>query len=160
MHGGRAEEFAEIPVPGERDPESGEDLAPVIELYHHTVGAGRYDDARDLYDERLANPLYYRLGAYQTCIELLRALFPDGEGTLPRLANEGDQAWTLNAPASSYSSAGQPRRAGPLVVPPTPLHEQDANSGITGKCFDTVTWNIEHGLGGTADWVDPEAGAG
>lgn len=37
------------------------------------------------------------------------------------------------------------------------LAQQDANSGITGKCFDTVTWNIEHGLGGPADWADPEA---
>lgn len=37
------------------------------------------------------------------------------------------------------------------------LAKQDAGSGITGKCFDTVTWNIEHGLGGPANWVDPEA---
>lgn len=37
------------------------------------------------------------------------------------------------------------------------LAQQDAGSGITGKCFDTVTWNIEHGLGGPAVWVDPEA---
>ena len=135
VHERLAEYFAEIPVPGERDPESVEDLAPVIELYHHTVGAGRYDDARDLYDERLANPLYYRLGAYQTCIELLRALFPDGEGTLPRLANEGDQAWTLNALASSYSFSGQPRRAGPLIEQHNTIHEKDGNSGnlATGK---------------------------
>ena len=37
------------------------------------------------------------------------------------------------------------------------LAKQDAGSGITGKCFDTVTWNIEHGLGGPANWVDPDA---
>jgi NAD(P)-dependent dehydrogenase (short-subunit alcohol dehydrogenase family) len=39
------------------------------------------------------------------------------------------------------------------------LAQQEANSGVTGKCFDTVTWNIEHGLGGLADWVDPEVAA-
>ena len=37
------------------------------------------------------------------------------------------------------------------------LAKQDAGSGITGKCFDTVTWNIEHGLGGPGNWVDPDA---
>jgi len=36
------------------------------------------------------------------------------------------------------------------------LAKQDARTGITGKCFDTVTWNIEHGLGGPKQWEDPE----
>ena len=37
------------------------------------------------------------------------------------------------------------------------LAKQDAATGVTGKCFDTVTWNIEHGLGGPLHWADPEA---
>ncbi len=37
------------------------------------------------------------------------------------------------------------------------LAQQDANSGITGKCFDTITWNMEHGYGDQATWVDVEA---
>ena len=92
-----------------------EDLAPVIELYHHTVGAGRYDEACDLFHDSLSSPLYYRFGAYQTRIELLRALFPDGEDRPPRLKEEDDQAWTLNALAISYGRSGQPRPAVPLV---------------------------------------------
>src|SRR5579859_5627450 len=36
------------------------------------------------------------------------------------------------------------------------LAKQDARTGITGKCFDTVTWNIEHGQGGPKQWEDPE----
>ena len=40
------------------------------------------------------------------------------------------------------------------------LAAQDANSGVTGKCFDTMTWNIEHGLGGADAWADDEAEAG
>ena len=110
--------------------ESVEDLAPVIELYHHTVRAGRYEDALDLYRERIADPLYYRLGAYQVEIDLLHALF-DGESSpalrwisdptsqgqtaLPRLREKRAQAWTLNALASSYSRSGQPRAAVPLL---------------------------------------------
>ncbi len=105
--------FWQVP-PGKQKVESLEDLAPVIELYHHTARAGRYDEAMDLFYERLSKALYYRLGAYQTRIELLRALFPDGEDRPPRLKSESDQAWTLNGLANSYSLSGQSRRAVPL----------------------------------------------
>jgi tetratricopeptide (TPR) repeat protein len=64
----------------------------------------------------LQSPLYFQLGAYQLCIELLRALFPDGEDKPPRLKDASDQAWTLNALANSYSLAGLPRRAVPLFL--------------------------------------------
>jgi NAD(P)-dependent dehydrogenase (short-subunit alcohol dehydrogenase family) len=40
------------------------------------------------------------------------------------------------------------------------LARQDAKSGVTGKCFDTMTWNVEHGFGGAAQWADPDAEAG
>lgn len=106
--------FAAIPAPDKNEVQTLDDLLPVIELYHHTVRAGRYDHACNLYYERLGHPLYYRLGAYQTCIELLLALFPDGEARPPRLSAENDQAWTLTALANAYSLAGQPRRAVPL----------------------------------------------
>ncbi|NQT52936.1 hypothetical protein HQ576_12835, partial [bacterium] len=111
--------FDAVPKPSKV--ESLDDLQPVIELYHHTVRAGRFDDACDLFYERLNDLLYYRFGAYLACIELLRALFPDGEpvtvsgeAALPQLKNENDQAWTLNALANSFGLSGQPRRAVPL----------------------------------------------
>ncbi|MBT98938.1 MAG: oxidoreductase [Dehalococcoidia bacterium] len=44
------------------------------------------------------------------------------------------------------------------IVPITVfLAEQDANTGITGRCFDVPTWNLEHGLGGPETWRDPNA---
>mgnify|MGYP003681936971 CR=1 FL=1 len=93
----------------------------MIELYHHTVRAGQYDAACDLLYDRLGTPLHFQFGAYQLRIELLRALFPDGDAStgsgqvnLPRLKKESAQAWTLNALANSYSLSGQPRRAVPL----------------------------------------------
>lgn len=98
-----------------------EDLAPVIELYHHTVRAGQLDEARTLFRDRLTSPLYYQLGAYPLIIDLMRSLFPDGEDltsagqpALPRLKDESDQAWTLNELANAYSLSGRPRRAVPL----------------------------------------------
>ncbi len=107
--------FAIIPMPDEEQMKSIEDLTPVIELYHHTVRAGRYDDARELFRDRIVQLLYFRVGAYQTCIELLGALFRDGEGRPPRLKSERGQGWTLNTLAISYSNAGQSRRSMPLL---------------------------------------------
>ncbi|MCK4735757.1 MAG: DUF4062 domain-containing protein [Methanophagales archaeon] len=99
--------FAEIPAP--KKIESVDDLTPVIELYHHTVRAGRYDAALRLYRDRLSDLLYFKFGAYQIIIELLRALFPDGDDKLPRLKEESWQSWTLNELALSYLPSGQPQ---------------------------------------------------
>ena len=43
-----------------------------------------------------------------------------------------------------------PEHVAPLVQY---LASQDA-SGLTGKMFDTMLWNIEHGLGGHETWAD------
>ena len=61
--------------------------------------------------ERISEVTYFQLGAYQLRIDLLRALFPDGEDRPPRLKDERAQAWTLCLLGNSYSLSGQPRRA-------------------------------------------------
>ena len=114
-------------IPKQEKIESADDLASVIELYHHTVRAGRYDKAYYLYQYRLSEQLYYTLGAYQTEIELLRALFPDGGDNPPRLKKEDAQAWTLNALATSYALSGQPRRAVPLFEMQIAIREKHGN---------------------------------
>jgi tetratricopeptide (TPR) repeat protein len=104
--------FAKIPAPDENKVQSIEDLTPIVELYHHTVRAGRYDEAVHLLRARLVPyPLHYRLGAYQLMIELKLALFPDGVDRPPRLKEIKAQSWVLSALASSYSFVGQPRQA-------------------------------------------------
>jgi tetratricopeptide (TPR) repeat protein len=141
--------------------QSVEDLAPDIELYHHTVRAGRYDDALELYRERLSDPLFYRLGAYQVEIDLLLALFPNGKNLstlrwsqgskgagqvpLPRLRQKSAQAWTLNALASSYSRFGQPRCAVPLLEVHYALREKlrdKANLAIGLKNLASVQLDL------------------
>ena len=111
VHDRLREYFAAIPVPEGDEVKNVEELAPVIELYHHTVGAGRYDEAYDLLQRFAPASLYFRFGAYQTSIELLRALFPDGEDRSPRLSDEVGQGWALNELANSYGTSGQSRRA-------------------------------------------------
>ncbi len=127
VHSRLRDYFAAAPAPAEDKVQSVDDLAPVIELYHHTVRAGRYDEARELYRDRLADPLYFRFGAYQTEIELLRELFPDGEERPPRLKSESDQGWTLNALAASYGNSGQPRNAVPLFEQQNAIREKQGD---------------------------------
>ena len=130
--------FAAVPTPDKV--QTLDDLAPVIELYHHTVRAGQYDEACALFLRRLHKVIYYRLGAYQLQIELLRALFPDGENRPPQLKNESHQSHTLSALANSYSLSGQPRRA-------VPLYEQlIAFVGVQGN-----KKNLAISLGNVAD---------
>jgi tetratricopeptide (TPR) repeat protein len=112
-HGQLRDYFAAVP-----DPEKVttlDDLTPVIELYHHMVQAGQYDEARELFSDRIHDVAYYQLGAYQLQIELLRALFPQGEDQPPQLTDEGDQSWTLNSLANSYGLSGQLGAAVPLL---------------------------------------------
>lgn len=114
--------FAAVPAP--EKVRSLEDLGPVIELYHHTVRAGQYDEAHTLFRDRLRDAIYYQLGAYQLVIDLLLALFPEGEHRPPRLGSEDDQGWTLNELANAYSLSGQPRRAVTLFEQANKISEE------------------------------------
>jgi tetratricopeptide (TPR) repeat protein len=106
--------FTAVPALDKDKVQSLDDLLPVIELYHHTVRAGRYDEAWVLFRASLGKTLYYRFGAYQMQIEQLLVLFPEGEHKLPHLTTEVSQADVLNELANAYSLSGQPRRAVPL----------------------------------------------
>jgi len=123
--------FAAVPKPDKVT--RPEDLAPVIELYHHTVRAGQLDEARTLLRDRLLpNPLYYQLGAYQLIIDLLRALFPDGEDRPPRLKDQDAQAWTLSALASAYGASGQPSRSVRLLELQIVIRDKQGEEGRLG----------------------------
>jgi len=100
------------------------DLNSVIELYHHLVNAGKFDEARNLFRDRIDNQTYYQLSAYNLYIQLLRELFVDGEEKPPRLKSEADQAWTLGALANSYALSGEPAKAVPLYMLHNTLREK------------------------------------
>jgi tetratricopeptide (TPR) repeat protein len=87
------------------------DLAPLIELYHHTVGAGQFEQALKLFADRLREPIHFQFNAHRLRIELLRALFPDGDDRPPRVTTEVTQAMLRVLLANSYVRVGQPRRA-------------------------------------------------
>lgn len=111
-----------------------EDLCPVIELYHHLVKAGKFDEAFDLFRDRIYNPAFFQLSAYNLIIELLRELFPGGEDKPPRLKT--DQAWVLNSLANTYCLSGQPGKTMTLFF---------QSIGITEKNDDKKNLTIDLG---------------
>jgi len=111
VHSQLRDYFATVPEP--LKVEFLDDLAPVIELYHHTVKSERYDDAWGLFRNRLHDQLYYSFGAYIQGIELMSALFPGNE-ELPKLKEDSHRAWLFAALGNFFSVSGQPKKAVPL----------------------------------------------
>ena len=56
-------------------------------------------------------------------------------------------------------SAPPPLRPDHIVPIALFLAQQDVSTGVTGRCFDTMTWNREHGLGAEKEWEDAEGAA-
>lgn len=128
-------------VPGAENVARLDDLTPVIELFHHTVRSGQFDDAFIIFRDRIWQTLYYQLGAYQLQIDLLRALLADGEAGSPRLEGERHLADTLNELANAYSLSGQSRSA--LL-----LYEQ--HNAISELLGETSKRDLAIGLGNVA----------
>jgi tetratricopeptide (TPR) repeat protein/transcriptional regulator with XRE-family HTH domain len=118
-----AEHIAKMPLPPESAIHTVEGLSSLIELFHHTVRSWHYDEALRLFQGRLHRPLYLRFGAYETCIELLSALFSDKERRSWRIQDPQLQAWVSTELALCYSRSGQSKRAIPLFSAALKLNE-------------------------------------
>ncbi len=149
--------FASVPQPAKID--SLDDLAPVVELFHHTARAGHRGAALDLFRDRLSAPLYLRFGAYDLHIALLSALLP-GEGfrylplhlTGTRLGDMyQDQAWILATLGNSYQVSGQPRRAEALLASAVDdcacLDSLASTQFVLGE-LSAAERNLRHGIQG------------
>jgi len=121
--------FNSLPAIEEQKVSSLADLTPAIELYSTLVGLGHYDDAFDLFFNRLQNPTLYRLSASRQRAELLEMLFPDGLDQVPRLTSPGNQAYVLNSLAQGYLFGGRPGLAVPLYRRHNQLQEGAQTKG-------------------------------
>jgi tetratricopeptide (TPR) repeat protein len=137
VHGRAVRYFQAMPKPEEVV--RLEDLGPLIELYHHLVGAGKFDEAFRIFGDRIHEQAYYQLSAYDLIIEIVEVLFSGGETRTPLLKEESDQAWCLAALANSYSLSGQPANAVALFL----AHNQLRENGDDKK-------NLAIGLGNVA----------
>lgn len=109
-HARLREHFAAIPAPAEDAIRSAEDLSPSIELFHHTVKSGCFDDAWALYESRLRVPLYYEFCAYELEVQLLSGLLGVGQAP-PPLQDTVAQTWVLIYLSMCYERMGQLRAA-------------------------------------------------
>jgi tetratricopeptide (TPR) repeat protein len=110
----RATYFEPMVTPDWLEVETLADLTPAIERYRALVGLGRYDDASELFFDRLSSATLIRCAAHQERIELLEPLFPAGVENLPALMDRRLQYRTLDALAVSYHYSGEPGRSVPL----------------------------------------------
>lgn len=134
--------FATQPALTVEHVQSPTDLVPVMELYHHTARAGQYDNAYALFYDRLCVPLYWRFGAYQTCIDLLRELLPNGgdlatdAGPVSRLRLKAPsaQSWTLHMLGNALRLAGQLRDAVRLYQQQLPWYHHHGDTANLASC--------------------------
>ncbi|MBZ0304126.1 MAG: DUF4062 domain-containing protein [Anaerolineae bacterium] len=103
--------FANLPPEDLDKVEKLDDLKRSLELYEVLVRLGRWDDAMDVYDKHLKYALTYKLATYDTIVDLLMPLFPDGLEELPRLSSYRGQNICLTDMATAFSYLGQTDRA-------------------------------------------------
>ena len=78
--------FEAIPVKPTHQILTFEDLTPAIELFHALASRGHYEQAHNVFVERLMNQLD-RIGATTTCLRLLSQLFPSGWESEPQVTD-------------------------------------------------------------------------
>jgi hypothetical protein len=103
----RLQEYFKSRLPWLNKVEGLDDITSTIELYYHTAKAGEYENAIKLYKDELHRKLFFWFGAYQTIVELLWLLFPEGADKIPHLQREKDQAYALNELGQAYNKLGQ-----------------------------------------------------
>ena len=117
--------FEPMATPEWREVETLADLAPAIERYHTLISLRRYDDAFNLFSDRLTEAMHLRLAAHQELIACLERLFLGGVAELPALTNSRDQSRALDTLAVSYKVSGQPGRAVQLLQQANKIDERN-----------------------------------
>lgn len=120
-----------------------EDLTPAIELYNTLIGLGRYNEACDLFYERLDKATLYRLSASRQRVELLELLFPAGQGELPRLKGQNNQAYTLIVLATGYQLSGQSGRAAALYRRANTIYSETKKEGYLSTGLTRLSYTLQ-----------------
>lgn len=121
--------FAVLPDSSPANVKTIEDLAPAIELYHHTILAGFFDQALQLFVDRLQDPLLKKFCAAETYSSLVGAMFPNGRTRPPSNMRAYFQRFALTCLARSFRLRGEPRRA------------IEVYSEVLAKAADSSAWS-------------------
>ncbi|MCY1063298.1 hypothetical protein OV090_00900 [Nannocystis sp. RBIL2] len=132
--------FEQLPPEPAAPVRSVADLQRTIEIYSALVGAGDFYAAYQLYGDRLSGPLFDRLSACTTIVELLTPLFPAGLRQLPRLSDPADQARALTSLANALAIVGRDDDAAALreLGIRLDLQQRDAS----GLVISLVNWAL------------------
>ncbi len=125
--------FEALPAEDEEQVQEVTDLRRTLEIYHALVESGLFDQALELYHDRLSRLLLYALGAYTMTMELLTPLFPHGLAAAPALTSPRAQSYAANHLAMAFNHLGDLAQAQALfgVCIHLNLQERDAvNLGI------------------------------
>lgn len=97
------------------------DLQPLIEVVHHACHAGAYDEAWNIYWQRIAQRqrfvILHELGAYEADLRTIAEFFPRDPGGQPDLradplvSNRKIHRWILNAAGLRLMNLGRLREA-------------------------------------------------
>ncbi|HQN31202.1 MAG TPA: tetratricopeptide repeat protein, partial [Methanothrix soehngenii] len=106
-------------VEGMPDEPSLEDLAPLIEVVHHACQCGAYDEADRIRWEQIdrVNEFYlmYKLGAWETELEIMREFFPAGDTAQePLVSSPQYKAWILGTVGLCLDQTGRGNLADPF----------------------------------------------
>lgn len=141
VHSSLRTHFSAIPIEEDYTKvESVEDLRPAIELYHSLIALGLYEEAFEIFRDRLSKATLYRLSANRLRVDLLVLLFPEGEDVLPPLTNKRQQSFCLNALAQGYLFSGQVGKAIPFYDKASRIDEQENDQ----KNWSTSLRNLSH----------------
>jgi tetratricopeptide (TPR) repeat protein len=93
-----------------------DDLKPLIEVVHHSCFAGAYDEAYNVYQQRISQRnrfvIVYQLGAYETALALMVEFFPNGNTSQePQVGKPQAKRFILNEIGLCLMSLGHLREA-------------------------------------------------
>lgn len=88
-----------------------EDMASLIEAVHHACQCGAYDEAISIHTERIDRRskgyMVYKLGAWETELDIMREFFPGGDTTQePLVSGPSVKAWIMNAVGLCLDNTG------------------------------------------------------
>jgi hypothetical protein len=111
IHYTLAAHFQAIPATPRSEIKRIEDLAPAVELFNSLVGLRRYDEAFEVFLERLDAPLMFLVCRLRERNELLAMLFADGAEALPALKGPDRQVFAASSLAAGQDLVGSPEAA-------------------------------------------------
>jgi tetratricopeptide (TPR) repeat protein len=133
LYGTLRDHFDAIPTPNYLEIDSLDDLTPAVELYNNLINLKKYDEAAQVFQDRLDEATHFRLSASRLRVELLERLFPDGlDGAT--VLNPATLSSALNSLGLAYNLSGRPGAAVPRLrrAYAIDIQENDLEGGVVG----------------------------